>query len=189
VIAALFVESNGTYFGLSEVMPYDVTKDAFIYAGTYPVVAHPPCSVWCQLAPINQKRWGHKIGEDGGAFAFALASVRAWGGVLEHPARSYAWKAFSLPAPKRGSWQAGAGGWVTEVSQRAYGHRARKLTWLYAVSTSRPMDLNWDVPEALALISYCKNRTKSQLPRLGKKEASRTPESFRDALITIAEAA
>jgi hypothetical protein len=67
VIAALFVESNGTYFGLSEVMPYDVTKDAFIYAGTYPVVAHPPCSVWCQLAPINQKRWGHKIGEDGGS--------------------------------------------------------------------------------------------------------------------------
>jgi hypothetical protein len=138
MIAALYVAKNGPYFGLPHVDPWDKSRDARKYAGPWPVVAHPECSRWCQLAFINEKRYGHKVGDDGGQFASALASVRAFGGVLEHPARTYAWPAFGLPLPRRGRWIAGAGGWVTEVAQRNYGHRARKLTWLYAVSNAAP---------------------------------------------------
>ena len=89
-IAALFVETNGAYFGLEGVDPWDKPRDAMKYAGPYPVIAHPECSRWSQLAYINQKRYGHKVGDDGGMFAFALDAVRRWGGVLEHPARTYA---------------------------------------------------------------------------------------------------
>jgi hypothetical protein len=133
-IAALFVEKNGPYFGLPGVDPWDIARDARKYQGPHPVVAHPPCSSWCQLAPINQARYGHPVGADDGCFAAALAAVRTWGGVLEHPANSYAWPAFGLERPPvDGGWIRDIfGGWTCQVAQGHYGHDAAKGTWLYA---------------------------------------------------------
>jgi hypothetical protein len=79
-IAALFVDAKGCYAGLPDVDAWDEKRDARLYPGPYPVVAHPPCSRWCRLAGLVEARWGHKRGEDGGCFASALASVRKWGG-------------------------------------------------------------------------------------------------------------
>ena len=135
MIAALFVTKGGCYFGLPDVDPWDETRDARLYAGPWPVVAHPPCSRWCRLAGLVEARWGHKRGEDGGCFASALASVRRWGGVLEHPAYSDAWGAFGIARPPRtGGWVPadGSGGWTCHVEQGRYGHPAKKATWLYA---------------------------------------------------------
>lgn len=86
MIAALFVETGGAYFGLEGVDPWDVKRNAMLYDGPHPVVAHPPCARWCRLAGLVEARWGHKRGEDGGMFAHALDCVRRFGGVLEHPA-------------------------------------------------------------------------------------------------------
>ncbi len=191
MIAALFVQENGVYYGLPNVDPWPESRDARKYAGPWPVVAHPPCSRWCQLAYINQKRYGHKVGDDGGCFEFAIASVRRWGGVLEHPARSYAWSVHGLWEPDRRGWtkMIGDPGWTCEVSQRAYGHRARKLTWLYYVGANPPPSLDWSTPNPEAQVSFCKNHGNSPLPRLSKKAASATPPAFRDLLISIAESA
>jgi hypothetical protein len=189
-IAALFVESGGHYFGLDGIEPWDVVRDARNYAGPHPVIAHPPCTRWCQLAYIVQKRYGYKVGDDGGMFESALNAVRRFGGVLEHPAFSYAWPKFGLPRPPRAGWaRTICGGWVCQVSQAAYGHRARKLTWLYYVGKNPPPSLNWAVPEPTAQVSFCANHGDSPLPRLNKREASRTPIPFRDLLISIARAA
>jgi len=79
-IAALYVERGGSYFGLDCVDPWDEQRDARLYAGPHPVVAHPPCARWCRLAGLVEARWGHKRGDDGGCFASALAAVRKWGG-------------------------------------------------------------------------------------------------------------
>jgi hypothetical protein len=46
MIAALFVERNGIYFGIPGVDPWDERRDARTYAGPWPVVAHPPCARW-----------------------------------------------------------------------------------------------------------------------------------------------
>ena len=70
-IAALYVQSKGAYFNLPGVDPWDQKRDARLYAGPYPVVAHPPCARWCRLAGLVEKRWGHKRGEDDGCFAAA----------------------------------------------------------------------------------------------------------------------
>ena len=66
VIAALYVETGGAYYGLEGVDPWDEDRDARSYEGPHPVVAHPPCSRWCQLASVNQARWGAMVGDDGG---------------------------------------------------------------------------------------------------------------------------
>jgi hypothetical protein len=190
-IAALFVQRNGAYWNLPNVDPWDEQRDARNYFGPHPVVAHPPCSAWCRMAPINEKRYGHKVGEDGGCFAAALSAVRTWYGVLEHPARSLAWLRYGLEVPPSRGWQrAWEGGWVCEVSQAAYGHRAQKLTWLYAFLPAAPPELDWSRPEAEAWVSYCQNNNRGRAkPRLTKKQAKATPPAFRDILISIAASA
>ena len=75
-------------------------------------------------------------GDDIGTFAAALASVRKWGGVLEHPAYKTSWRASrAAGAPTHSGWVPAdfVGGWTCCVEQGAYGHQSRKRTWLYAV--------------------------------------------------------
>lgn len=190
VIAALYVQTDGHYFGLPDVDPWDVKRDARNYAGPWPVVAHPPCGRWCRLAGLVQARYGYRKGDDGGTFAAALAAVRKWGGVLEHPAWSDAWPAHDLPTPTKGGWSRTlAGDWVCEVEQHAYGHAARKATWLLYHGATPPPSMRWVYnARGTAVISGCANRgVLPDRPRLWAKAASRTPVAFRDVLIQIAK--
>jgi len=50
MINALFVETNGVYFGLDGVDPWDVEMYAMKYKGNNPVIAHPPCQLWGKMA-------------------------------------------------------------------------------------------------------------------------------------------
>lgn len=193
MIAALYVETNGCYFGLPNVDPWDEARDARLYAGPWPVVAHPPCSRWCQMAPVNQARYGHKLGDDDGCFAAALYAVRTWGGVLEHPALSLAWPAHDLPRPTFGGWsRTFCGGWVAHVDQRNYGHKATKGTWLYAV-TDDPPSLIWrrgEKPDAWISTDRPRSELASMgIAQLSKREAKATPPAFRDLLLSIAATA
>jgi hypothetical protein len=188
MIAALYVQKDGAYYGLPDVDPWDEERDARLYEGPWSVVAHPPCASWCQLAPVNEARWGARIGDDGGCFAAALESVRTFGGLLEHPAYSLAWSAFQLPLPIRYGWQSSLDdpGWSTEVSQVAYGHSARKRTWIYYVGDEPPAALDWSEPAHLSVVGAGINSGQSAgMPRVGKDEASATPLAFRDALLEL----
>ena len=191
MIAALYVETGGPYFGIEGVDPWDEKRDARLYDGPHPVIAHPPCSRWCRLAGLVEARWGHKRGEDGGCFEAALHAVRTWGGVLEHPAYSDAWAAFDLPRPSRsGGWQMGmCGGWSCHVEQVRYGHPARKATWLYAYATALPA-LEWGKTDgATAWVSFGDFDRYPDVPRVTKAAASKTPERFRDVLLSMAQSA
>lgn len=187
LIAALYVDPRGIYAGLPGVEVWDEARDARLYPGPWAVVAHPPCARWCRLAGLVEARRGLRRGDDGGSFAAALASVRRWGGVLEHPAWSRAWPAFGLPHPVRGCWQRGIdGAWVTHVDQARYGHRARKSTWLYAIHAELPR-LDWRPCNGGAWPSWCGNRTRGRVvERLTHRECSATPHPFRDMLLGMA---
>lgn len=189
-VAALFVQSGGTYSEMDDVDPWDVERDAMKYAGPYPVVAHPPCDRWCMpLAVVNQTRYGHKVGDDGGCFEFALAAVRRWGGVLEHPAHTAAFRAFGIPKPTLRGWQRVLdGGWICEVAQSSYGQPARKMTWLYAFGVPAPTLVHRHVAPATAIVGHLK-RTTSVLPRLSKREASKSPVAFARMLVDLAATA
>lgn len=200
-VAVLYVERDGCYAGeptqlgfpwdrpwLADVDPWDESRDARRYSGPHPVVAHPPCQLWVNLAFVNFKRYGgahNTPGNDGGCFAAALASVRQWGGVLEHPAGSHAWDRFDLPRPSTVGWSGGPSEWVCEVWQSAYGHLARKRTWLLFVGAARPFDLNWAREPGTHQVGWF-DRNK---PTLGKTAALSTPVAFRDALLELARTA
>jgi hypothetical protein len=143
------------------------------------------------MAKVNQKRYGAErnlVGDDGGCFKSALASVLRFGGVLEHPAYSLAWEEFGLLRPRRGRWELSSlGYWVTEVSQVAYGHTSRKRTWLlyHSKTAPYPFDLDWSEPPHSTTCGHdAKSATK---PSLSKKKAIQTPPAFRDLLLMLAE--
>ena len=192
MIAALYVETNGCYFGLPDVDPWDIHRDARKYDGPHTVVAHPPCARWCQMAGLVESMGGRKIGEDDGCFAAALASVRKWGGVLEHPAFTLAWPRFQLMEPPSRGWaRMMTGERVCEVAQSAYGHKCRKLTWLLYVGDAPPPILDWRQPEGTHITVTNRMRGDGSLwvsdkPAIKKSERSSTPIEFRDLLISIA---
>lgn len=201
MIAALYVQTNGCYFGLPDVDPWDEPRDARRYAGPWPVVAHPPCQRWGRYwsgGPSARVR--RELGDDGGCFAAALHSVRRFGGVLEHPEASHAWRHHGLiPPPRKGGWVAAGDdhGWTCCVEQGAYGHRARKATWLYAVGTSLPI-LTWRSPAQHVRLDRGFHSTAERAaaapsvlraPRLTTAENIATPLPFRDLLLAIARTA
>lgn len=233
-VSALFVDAAGVYPQLLGdehcwCTPDSYFGDARTYACTAPVVAHPPCNLWVNMAAVNYARatapcelcggsgdgmipgwecsacdgtgrrepnrtpvlpaW-YPGGNDGGCFASALASVRRCGGVLEHPAGSHAWEKYGLRNPnvRRLPGAVGwlhyeTGHWVCEVWQSAYGHAARKRTWLYYVGKRPPFELDWRREPGTHQVGWF-DRNK---PTLGKREASATPRAFADALIRLAE--
>lgn len=187
--AALFVQPDGCYTGLEHVDCWPEDRDARNYTDKLPVVAHPPCQLWGKMAKVNYSRWGgehNKPGNDGGCFAYALAAVNRCGGVLEHPAQTYAWAEHGLEKPGKNGWSVSGGGWVCEVWQTAYGHRANKATWLYYVG-KKPPELRWDRIKGTHQIGYQDQRGKARnKPTLGKKEANATPVEFRDELLQLA---
>lgn len=144
MIAALYVQPDGVYADVPDVDLWDEARDARRYDGPWPVVCHPPCQRWGRFWHGSpRKPFQFEKGDDGGCFAAALASVRRWGGVLEHPAHSHAWDAHSLPWPPPEGWQQDiTGGWCCYVEQGFYGHPSRKPTWLYAVNCELP-SLRW----------------------------------------------
>lgn len=201
-VAALFVETDGCYFGIPNIDPWDEARDARQYNGPHPVVAHPPCQRWGKMwfgQPLTVKTTGKRKvkGDDGGCFKAALDAVRNYGGVLEHPWQSHAWPHYGLNMPARsGGWIVADfyGGWTCCVEQGQYGHYARKPTLLYAKSIYLP-ELRWGKSEARLDPKIIERMGLKRAKRLGEvgsrsggKDSSlrvSTPVEFRDLLILM----
>jgi hypothetical protein len=196
-VAALFVAPDGPYYSLPGVEPWGPERDARTYAGPHPVVAHPPCERWGRYwGGGPSARVKRKLGDDGYCFVAALTSVEQWGGVLEHPEASHAWARYKIPRPSwREGWVPARDGWTCCVAQGNYGHRARKLTWLYYVGNRRPLELDWSIPTMERLDEGFHSREERNAarragqpprPRLSKRENELTPLPFRDILLKLA---
>ena len=204
-IAALYVQTGGAYFDLDGVDAWDVERDARKYEGPYPVVAHPPCQRWGKMwagSPLVIKQTGvRKIrGDDDGCFEAALAAVRKWGGVIEHPWESFAWPYFGLNVPERsGGWIMAdfQGGWTCCVEQGQYGHYARKPTLLYAYGIKNLPSLRWGYnrmkldPEIVKRIGIKRAKKLGEVSGKGGGTDSSarigTPPEFRELLIAMAK--
>ena len=200
-IAALYVDTDGPYSTVENVDMWPQERDARGYAGPYPVIAHPPCERWGRFwrGSIRKGAPRHKLGDDDGCFEAALNSVRAYGGVLEHPALSYAWATFGIKRPETvGGWLLADthGGFTCQVWQGRYGHRTAKATWLYAVGSPLP-GLRWgriDKEYSISNLLHFKPSLPlfSDVPhvqpkkQVTKRERRRTPLEFRDLLIELA---
>jgi hypothetical protein len=121
-VAALFCCRSSPYWHLDNVEVFDEERDARTYCGPWPVVAHPPCRTWGRLSHMAKPN-----AQERDLALWAVATVRQFGGVLEHPADS---KLFGTVLPRSGCVDE-FGGFTIVVDQQWFGHRARKRTGLY----------------------------------------------------------
>ena len=197
-VAALYVDPAGIYSGLEGVECWGEERDARKHAGPHSVVAHPPCQRWGRFWHGSpRKPHQFKLGDDKGCFRRALTAAWLFGGVIEHPADSHAWKHFGITPPRRGAgWiPAAGGGWACYVEQGHYGHFSRKGTWLLVYGT-RPPELAWGRlpqrldPKMVERHGYEYARRKGLVAMVGGKNKTAirnaTPAPFRDVLLAIA---
>ena len=177
-IAVLFARRDSIYFSLADCDVWDAARNALLWPGGVPCIAHPPCRLWGQLrqfssAPAEEKDLG----------PWAIAQVRRWGGVVEHPASSGLWAATGCPTPAQGHDR--YEGWTLGIHQYWFGHRACKPTWLYIVgcepSATPPVPLV--LGEAMHVIGRKRPYAK---PEVSKREREATPPALAHWLVEVA---
>ena len=182
VVAALYVDPRGIYPTLPGVDCWDESRDARLYAGPFPVVAHPPCGPWGKLRHLCTK-------QDPLCGPMAVRVAQRFGGVVEHPDRSKLWDFMALPKP--GDATDAFGGRTYEVCQVDWGHVARKRTWIYVVG----VDQRWvmrrlrerrGVGVATHVISQDAKRPIAGKLRASPQASRRTPRPFAEFLVELA---
>ncbi len=176
-VAVLFARTDSNYKGMLGVDVWDIERDARCYDGPHPVVAHPPCRAWGRLRQFAKPR-----PDERNLARLAVALVREFGGVLEHPMGSTLWPAQGLPTPGRSD----SYGWTLPINQHSFGHRAEKATLLYIVGC--PASNIPDMPLRLDKPTHCIRPTKSypRLPSVTKPEREHTPTELAAWLVELA---
>lgn len=188
-VAVLFARADSHYKALPGCDVWDAERDARKWPGGAPVVAHPPCRAWGRLRHFAKPRHDEKD-----LARLAVAHVRRFGGVLEHPEASQLWQDQNLPEPGAvDEW----GGWTLPVHQYWWGHRAQKKTLLYIVGC-KPTDIP-AMPLVLGVSScvirldkrradgtHIRKGDPDYKPPLGPAEREHTPPEFAAWLVELA---
>lgn len=178
-VTVLFAHRDTHYRSFTGVEVYDETRDARTWPGGTPVIAHPPCAQWGRLRKLAKVNFEEKA-----LGLLAVAQVRKWGGVLEHPAGSSLWPAAEMPAPGQSDEY---GGWTLDVDQVIWGHPAQKHTWLY-ICGCRPEAIPL-VPAPGRMPTHCITSSRNsfyKLPELSKRMRELTPPDLCAWLIVTA---
>lgn len=112
-VAVLWVMRGSVYYNLPDADCWGVERDARLYAGPGPVLAHPPCGPWGKYCSRS-----HESKEDG---RIAMRLVHQFGGVVEQPLGS------QLFAECEEAFMGG----IEYQEQASWGHLALKPTILY----------------------------------------------------------
>jgi hypothetical protein len=167
-IAILFARRDSIYKTLPGCDVWDIDRNALLWPGGAPVVAHPPCRLWGRLRHFANVVPGEKE-----LAPWAVDRVREVGGVLEHPYKSTLWKEMELPSPKDGTDK--HGGWTLAAPQFWWGHKANKATWFYIVGCS-PRNLP-PIPFRLGEAEFVvqSGKRENHKPHISKAEREHTP--------------
>jgi len=183
-VAVLFARKDSVYQTLPGCDVWDIERDARNWPGDAPVVAHPPCRAWGRLSHMAKPRLDEKD-----LARWAIAQIRQYGGVLEHPFASRLWEDQRLGTV---GMPDEFGGWTLPIHQHWFGHNAEKKTLLYIVGCSAT-----DIPaiplvlgEAPAVVSTSGRRRdgtrNKRRPEIPKAEREHTPIELAKFLVEIA---
>ncbi len=180
-VAVLFARNDSVYKTLPRCDVYDTARDARNYDGPWPVVAHPPCRAWATL-----RNHAKPAAHERNLARLAVALVREFGGVLEHPHRTTLWEAQSLPpVGQRDAF----GGFTLVIDQNWWGHRAQKRTRLYVVGCepSEVPTMPLVLGKATHTVGLWSGRNKATCrPSIAKHEYESTPHELATWLVSLA---
>ena len=177
MISALFVTKNSIYKELN-IDSWDIDRDARLWPGGNPCIAHPPCRAWGQLSHFAKPRPDEKE-----LAIWAINQIRIYGGILEHPRGSKLWPHLNLPL---GSEIDSFGGFTISICQSWFGHPCEKKTLLYICGCS-PCELP-EYPLSFDAVKFVisTKKTRYSRPEASKKYREYTPINFAKWLIDVA---
>lgn len=191
-VAALYIDPRGPYPSMPGVDCWDESRDARLYDGPYPVVAHPPCGPWSKLRHLCKE-------DTADCGPRAVDQVRRFGGVLEQPEHSKLWDECELEKPlepieldenkqkvRHSNRIDEHGGWSLYVEQVSWGHSCVKPTWLYMVGVRVPFHQLYRVRREPTHCICTGPRQLKRLPVASKPMKHRTPPLFAEWLISLA---
>lgn len=179
MIAVLFAREDSIYKTFPDCDVWDGSRNALLYRGREPIVAHPPCRLWGRLRTFSTAHPSEKV-----TAYFAVGRVRQNGGILEHPQGSTLWKVLGLPQP--GERPDKFGGYTIWISQGRFGHKADKPTWLYIVGCA-PENLPaipFKLGDATHVIQSRKRH--NHRPHVSKAEREHTPVELAQWMVEVA---
>lgn len=173
----LFTETDSVYNQLN-CDTYDLSRSAYSYTGSTPVICHPPCRLFSRLRYFSTAPSCEMLT----AF-FAIVLVRSIGGIIEHPEGSLLFNSGLLPCPGQSDFY---GGYTIKVNQKDFGHPCRKTTYLYINGIPKkllPAEYLSFTPHAYKISNCTARRTKK--PTIPRADRSKTPIQFAKYLIDI----
>ena len=186
-VAVLFARADSVYKTLPGTDVYDIDRDARTWGGGLPVVAHPPCRAWGRLSHMAKPRPDEKD-----LARWAVAQVRKFGGVLEHPIASRLWVDQELPVA--GAVMDKFGGWTLPIHQNWFGHRAEKKTLLYIVGCDKQQIPNFPIVLGAAShviangsTNHIKFGAPGWRPQVSHAEREHTPPALAVWLVELAK--
>lgn len=180
-VSVLFARQDSIYKTLN-VDVWDIDRDARNYSGLGPVICHPPCRAWGQLAHMAKPRPDEKE-----LAIYSINKIRQVGGVLEHPRASKLWPTMNLPKPGEIDLY---GGFSILINQSWFGHLAEKSTLLYICGLSKN-----DLPQIPIKFDAITHTVSSKIKKksgrrikkeLSKKQREETPIDLAKWLIEVA---
>lgn len=180
MIAALYIDPRGPYAHMAGVDAWDVARDAKRYDGPHAVVAHPPCGPWSRLRFMCTK-------QDPSCAPRAVEQVRAFGGVLEHPAHSTLFRHCRMPFP--GELPDAHSGRTWLINQVSWGHCCVKPTWIYTVRVPPDLVMHGMRYGGTATHRVTSGPRGSRLPSAGGKRVRLTPLALAEWFVSLARCA
>ena len=131
-VAILCCSPKSIYKSFPGLDCFDKNRDARSFAGSGPVIAHPPCRYWLPTASLFGRQAREKadpviMDAEMELGIFCAEQVKRCGGILEQPRGSRLWEAAGLPMPAYG----GPIAFSMMVWQGWWGFEFRKATWLF----------------------------------------------------------
>lgn len=179
-VSVLFVRKDSIYKSMG-IDCWDIDRDARLWPGGNPIIAHPPCRAWGQLSHMAKPRPDEKE-----LAIWSIHQIRKHGGVLEHPRASKLWKEMNLPL---GNEIDEFGGFTLCIDQSWWGHRAQKRTLLYICGAKRSelprMPLKFELVTHVITQGLRKGQP-GWRPRVTQYERESTPAALAEWLIEVA---
>ena len=167
-IAVLYCRERSVYANFPGVDLWPASRDATLYEGPSPIVAHPPCGPWGSLkAQCRHQNPDHA--------RKAIRSLALYGGVLEHP-----WKSTLFQDSGWNPRHAEVslfGPLMLLLDQFDFGHLIRKRTWLAIYPPLTPLP---------PLPTKRRSKPIRAYSSLSQKQRETTPPDFAAWLLEIA---
>lgn len=144
MISILCVARKSNYFNIPDLDLWTEERNAYLFNGNNPIIAHPPCAQWSKMRAFSRP---DKVAKNLALFCWEYVNQN--GGCLEHPQGSALFKYVGANRSQ-----------IVSINQNWFGFPSRKTTYIYfAKCEPERYPLSFDRPLRTTTSLHSKDRS------------------------------